>query len=92
MRGPATAESSASGMGTANFQWTRTDSAQPPGRWTIVPWFLAQRFSWPRTHHSQCPQESDCQPTPTRRPTSIPSTSLPTAATVPMTSWPGTSG
>ena len=29
----------------------------------------AQRFSMPLMHHSQVPQEFDCQPSPTRWPT-----------------------
>ena len=46
----------------------------------------------PRMHHSQSPQELDCQPRPTRWPTASGCTRSPTAATVPMISWPGMKG
>jgi len=63
-----------------------------PCRWTQVPSDAGQRFSMPRLHHSHTPQELDCQPRPTRWPTSSSRTSAPTAVTLPTISWPGMNG
>ena len=91
-KGPARPDSIASGIGIAKLASQRTRSAQPPWRPTIVGRSSAQNDSRPRAHHSQCPHEPACQPTPTRWPTRAASTPDPTATIPPTTSWPGTSG
>src|ERR1700722_19954592 len=90
--GAAFSLSSDGGMGIANRELTRILSAYPPFRPTQVGCAFAHRCSSPCLHHSQIPQLSACQPTPTLSPTARSFTADPTAVTVPTISCPGMNG
>lgn len=91
--GAASSERSASGIGKAYAPLTRIASAKPP----LLPpahvgTDLAQQAWQSAVHTSQLSHADLNHPTPTRCPAARPLTSGPSAATVPMISWPLTCG